>query len=90
MKPVLAVSLLYSVGAFGQARFPMGYVDEVGHLGNRHSDEKRVSVDVGLARVRADDGELLVEGEMWSVNFDGNGRKDLLFAGYFPGSGRCV
>ncbi|MFN7935379.1 MAG: hypothetical protein U0R19_18770 [Bryobacteraceae bacterium] len=106
MKSVVAVSLLCSVGAFGQARFPMQYVDEVGHLGNPHSDEMRVSVDVGVARVRAVDGELMVEGEKWSVrieqkggvgwttvwsaDFDGNGRKDLLFAGFFPGNGRCV
>lgn len=106
MKSVMAVSLLCSVG-FGEARFPMQYVDEVGHLGNPYSDEKRTAVDVGMAKIRADgDGGLVVEGEkwmvrieqkggvgwttVWSADFDGNGRRDLLFAGYFPGNGRCV
>jgi hypothetical protein len=28
--------------------------------------------------------------DVWSADFDRNGRQDLLIAGYFPGNGRCV
>jgi hypothetical protein len=28
--------------------------------------------------------------EVWTADFDANGRQDLLFAGHFPGNGRCI
>ncbi len=111
MKCAFAIIAIVVTAGFGQTRFPMRFLDEVGNLGNEYSDEKRQSADLGIARVSADTGKLKVQGvddagqrwqvrlpqvgglgwtEVWTADFDANGRKDLLFAGHFPGVGRCI
>jgi hypothetical protein len=107
----VALAALFAASSFGQTRFKMRFVDEVGHLGNEYSSENRQVADLGLAKISADRGELKVEGldeagrpwrvrlaqvggvgwtEVWTADFDANGRMDLLFAGHFPGVGRCI
>jgi len=95
--------------ATAQARFPMKYLDEIGHLGGM---DKRTTVDLGIAKVFAEPGgDLRFEGhdakgklwrvwltpsegvggtDVWTADFDRNGRQDLLIAAYFPMNGRCV
>jgi hypothetical protein len=92
-----------------QPRFPMKYLDEVGHLGGL---DKRTSVNLGIARVFIEpEGDLRFEGldrtgklwrvwlppaggiggtDVWTADFDRNGRQDLLIAAYFPGNGHCI
>ncbi len=109
MKHLLELAIIASALATAQLRFPMRYLDEVGHLGGL--DTRKFS-DLGIAKVHLDpDGLLRIEGkddagkywrvhvppspgitytDVWSADFDHNGRKDLLIAAHQVPNGRCV
>ena len=92
-----------------QSRFPMRYLDEVGHLDGL---DQRKFADLGFAKIFPEpDGRLRIEGkddrskpwrahippgpgitstDVWSADFDHNGRKDLLIAAYQFPNGRCI
>jgi len=112
MRGALRVLDLWAITAAllcAQSRFPMCYLDEVGHLDGL---DKRKFADLGFVRVFPEpDGMLRIEGEddagkpwrvrmppgpgitdtdVWSADFDHNGRKDLLVAAYQFPNGRCI
>lgn len=88
---IFFAGLLAAVLAAAQARFPMKYLDDVGHLGDTTGFDTRKSVDLSVARVFPDgDGILRFEGHdktgkpwrVWLPQAGGTGYTDIWTADF--------